>query len=256
MKLSTVILTKNEEDSIGLAIESVSFSDEVLVLDDESADKTIETAKQLQVRVVERPLSGSFADQRNYGIKQAKGEWVLFLDADEQASAELKKEIVRVVQNESDKISAYHIKRRDYFWGRELKFGEVKKVREKGLIRLMRKNSGKWHGAVHEVFVTSGPVATLGGYINHYPHPRIKEFLADINYYSTLRSKELLKGGVRFSLFKLIFFPIIKFKYTYFLKLGFLDGAAGFVYAFMMSFHSFLVRAKLFQYQHFKKPQN
>lgn len=254
MKLSTVLLAKNEERSIERALASIAFSDEIIVIDDDSTDKTSEFAKKAGARVLKKPLKGDFAALRNYGLNEARGDWVLFLDADEELTDELKRSILSVLNNEhkSDNNSAYYLKRRDFFWGRELKFGETKKVREQGLARLVKKDAGVWQGSVHEVFVPSGTTGALVGYLDHYPHPTIKEFLTDINHYSSLRAQELYKAGKRFSLFELIFFPIAKFKYTFFYRLGFLDGPAGFVYAFMMSFHSYLVRAKLYQIEQSK----
>ena len=139
------------------------------------------------------------------------------------------------------------MKRRDYFWGKELKYGETKKVRNQGIVRLVKKGAGKWMGTVHEVFNTVENIGSLNGYINHYPHPTLKEFIEDVNTYSSIRAEELFNQGVKTNIFQIIFYPLIKFKYNYFILLGFLDGPAGFVYSFMMSFHSFLVRSKLYQ---------
>jgi hypothetical protein len=104
---------------------------------------------------------------------------------------------------------------------------------------------------VHEEFkVTSYElrVTSLKGYLNHYPHPTVKEFLQEVNFYSTLRAKELFAQGKKTGIFAILFYPLGKFILTYFLKMGFLDGPPGFAYAFFMSFHSFLVRVKLYQY--------
>jgi hypothetical protein len=102
-------------------------------------------------------------------------------------------------------------------------------------------------GTVHEVFYTADNVGQLENFINHYPHPTLSEFINDINNYSSIRAEELFTQGVRTNVFQIIFYPLIKFKYNYFILFGFLDGPAGFVYSFMMSFHSFLVRSKLYQ---------
>jgi hypothetical protein len=144
-------------------------------------------------------------------------------------------------------IGAYYIRRRDFFLGKELRFGETQKVRNKGIIRLVKKNSGEWMGNVHEVFYTAARTSLMDGYITHYPHPSVKDFLNDINTYSSLRAKELYNHGKKTSILEIILYPFAKFLLNYFLYLGFLDGAIGFMYAFIMSFHSFLVRAKLYQ---------
>ncbi|MEK7070532.1 MAG: glycosyltransferase family 2 protein [Patescibacteria group bacterium] len=247
--ISGVILAKNEEKNIAKAITSLSFCDEIVVIDNDSTDRTIEVAKKHKASVLKNN-STDFSELRNFGLKEARGEWILFLDADELVSEELKTNIVNEIKNQSN--LSYYIKRRDHFWGRELKFGEIKKARTKGIIRLVKKDSGNWTGSVHEVFVPHDSSGTLEGYIEHYPHQTYAEFLSEINTYSTLRAKELQKQGTRFSIFQLLFLPPAKFFYTYVLLLGFLDGPAGFAYAFTMSFHSFLVRAKLYQYAHLK----
>ncbi len=249
MKISVIILTKNEEQNLGRVIESANFCDEIIVIDDFSDDKTIELAKELGATVYERKLDGNFAKQRNFAMEKAKGEWLFFLDADEEVTKELINEIKNAVAaSEKTKEAAFYIKRRDFWWGRELKHGEVSKVRNRGLIRLIKRNSGSWLGSVHEIFQTNSSVGRLKNFINHYPHPTVKTFLEDINFYSTLRAKELFSKGKKVSLLEILSYPLGKFVSNYFIKQGFLDGPAGFAYAFLMSFHSFLVRAKLYQY--------
>lgn len=243
-RISAVILAKNEEGNIGRAIKSVGFCDEIIVVDDESTDKTVEIAKVAGAKVYTRSLNGDFAFLRNWAMEKTENEWVLFVDADEEVSTDLQREIREM--GEIGQISAYYIKRRDFWWGRELKYGETQKARNRGIIRLVKKNSGKWICKIHEIWQTSNSVGKLNGFINHYPHQTVAEFLADINWYSSMRARELKYAGESSNIFKIIFFPIFKFKLTYFIFLGFLDGPAGFVYSFMMSFHSFLVWSKLY----------
>ncbi len=254
MKLTAVVLTKNEEKNIERCLKSLDFCDEIIIVDDCSTDKTVEQVhkvckviKSVKYSIHQRKLNNDFAAQRNFGLSKANNEWILFIDADEEVSKELKKEIVSLLHGSIVKENAFYLRRRDYFWGKELKHGEVSQVRQIGLIRLIRRDSGKWMGTVHEVFHTASKVGQINGFLNHYPHPTLKEFINDINYYSSIRAEELFNRGVKTNIFEIIFFPFGKFIYNYFLILGFLDGPAGFTYAFMMSFHSFLVRAKLYQ---------
>lgn len=245
MKLSAVVLTKNEEKNIERCLKSLDFCDEIIIIDDYSEDDTLKKIQNLKhkIQIFQKKLNNDFAAQRNFGLSKASGQWILFIDADEEVTDELKSEI----QNLKSKNEAYFIKRRDYFWGRELKHGEVSQIRQIGLIRLIRKNSGRWMGNVHEVFHTAKNIGQLESFLNHYPHPTLKEFINDVNRYSDIRSEELFNQGTKTNIFEIIFFPFGKFIYNYFLNLGFMDGPAGFTYAFMMSFHSFLVRAKLYQ---------
>jgi len=226
MKISVVILTTGKKEAIDRCLKSIDFCQEKLVISGKVTD---------------------FANARNSAMKKAKYDWILFIDEDEEVSENLKQEIL----NSRFDHDAYYIKRRDFFWGREMKYGETRKIRNKGIIRLVKKNSGKWIGKVHEVFELQSSQLTVGRfnhYLNHYPHQTIKEFIEKINFYSSLRAQELYRQRKKFSLFQAVFYPFFKFILNYFIYLGFLDGPAGFVYAFLMSFHSFLVRAKLYQY--------
>lgn len=250
MKLSAVILTKNEEKNIEQAIKSVDFCNETLIVDDYSEDKTVEHAKKLGARILLSHLNDDFSKQRNFATENTKGEWVLFLDADEVVSVELKREIKRLLYLPVSE-AAYYIKRRDWFWGREVTHGEVATAAQQGIIRLVKKGSGCFAGRVHEEYKTTVSTGILKNYLNHYPHHTLVEFINRINKYSTLRAQELLQQGDNDNIFITVTYPFGKFFYTYLVKKGFLDGAAGFVYSFMMSFHSFLVRAKLYQYRNF-----
>jgi glycosyltransferase involved in cell wall biosynthesis len=246
--ISTIILTKNEEKNIERCLASLKFVDEIIVVDDLSQDKTVELTKGKHAVVYERALANDFAGQKNFAMQQAKGDWILFVDADEELSKELADEIQKITTDKDNNIEVYHLRRRDFFWGTELKYGETSSARNTGIIRLMKKGVGKWNGTVHETFQPTGSTGKLSGFLNHYPHQTIREFLQEVNYYSTVRAKELYKQGKKPNIFVTVAWPLGKFLYTYFFKLGILDGAAGFVYAFLMSFHSFLVRVKLEEY--------
>lgn len=248
-KISAVVLTKNEEKNIERCLRPLAFCNEIIIVDDFSGDKTVELANKFKAKVYKHKLNDDFSSQRNFGLEKAKGEWVLFIDADEEVSQQLEEEILNKLNlNSNDKNLAYYIKRRDFWWGRELRYGEMRKIRQIGLVRLIRRNSGKWVGKVHEVFKASGSFGQLKSFINHYPHQTLRDFVAEINFYSTVRARELLSQGGETNILETIFYPLGKFILNYFVYLGFLDGAAGFAYAFLMSFHSFLVRVKLFQY--------
>ncbi|MFH1827495.1 MAG: glycosyltransferase family 2 protein [bacterium] len=252
MKLSVVILTKDNEKNIESALKSASFAEEIIILDDNSQDETKDIARKYEATVIQRSLNEDFAQQRNYGLKKAIGDWILFLDADEVITNELQKEIVSTIKK-NNKILGYYIKRRDIFWGRVLKHGEVKKTYREGIIRFFKKNSGLWERPVHEAFVHKGYFGQLSGFIEHYSHNGIKDFIRNINFYSTIRAKELANLNTKSNILQIFFFPTAKFILNYIFRLGFLDGVEGFVYAFMMSFHSFLVKAKLYQYNNLSK---
>jgi glycosyltransferase involved in cell wall biosynthesis len=237
--ISAVILTKNEENNIAECLDTLTWCDETLLIDDESDDETVKIATTYRARVVKNPMK-DFSTQRNLGLNKAKNEWVLFIDADERVSGSLRDEIIKVVAEDTN--NGYLIKRKDNMWGKWLRFGETENIR---LLRLGRKTKGKWVGRVHETWQVKEPVGMLKEALTHYPHPTISSFLNEINQYSTIRADELKDNGVTVSFFEIILYPKGKFFMNYILKLGFLDGIPGFISAAMMSLHSFLVRGKL-----------
>lgn len=245
MSVSVVILTYNEEKNILDCIESVMGLGEIIIIDDFSQDRTEEIVKNLEkphTKFYKRRLDDDFSEQRNYGVKQAKSDWLLFLDADERVTPELKLEILKKIQNADSNQYGFFIKRHDFMWGKQLKHGECGNIK---FVRLAKKNAGKWRGRVHETWDIKGEIGELKNSIIHFPHPSISEFIKEIDGYSTIRAKELMQKGTTVKFWEIIAYPKAKFVLNYFLKLGFLDGTPGFVVAVLMSFHSFLVRAKL-----------
>lgn len=242
MNLSAVILTKNEARNIKDCIEALSFCDEIVVIDDYSDDGTVRIAKKLGAIVYKRLLNNDFADQRNYGLSKARGKWVLFVDADERVPEALASEITNYKLQISNEIVGLKIKRQDYMWGKALRHGETASVK---LLRLAKRSSGKWVRSVHENWEIEGKTYTLSHPIFHYPHPTLREFIADINTFSTLHAQANKEEGKKSNLIKIIIFPIAKFLHNYFVRLGFLDGIQGFMMASVMSFHSFLAWSKL-----------
>ncbi len=253
--ISAVVLTKNEEDSIGRCLSSLGFCDEVIVIDDGSTDQTRSIAQEHGATVVEHELADDFSQQRTVGIEQASHDWVLCIDADEEVTPALATEITATLKTSSTarttdtgSFGAYRIPRVDYWCGQKLSHGELLTAARSGFIRLMQKKSGQWKGTVHETFVTDGPVGQLKNSIIHRPHQSVAAFLESVNHYSTIRATELASLNHRLTLMEIVSVPLGKFLFTYLIRGGFRDGTPGFIYSFMMSFHSFLVRAKLYQY--------
>jgi len=244
MDISAIILAKNEEKNIKACIAGLSFCKEIIVIDDNSTDKTSEIAKKLGAKVIIHSLQNNFSAQRNFAMTKALYPWILFIDADERVTPGLKKEIAEKTMNPI--ADAYYIHRIDYMWGKLLKHGEVGNVY---ILRLARKDAGAWVGAVHENWITQGKTAELKSTLLHYPHVNTEEFLKEINHYSTIRSQELFEQKKHASYWDILTYPAGKFLHNYLLRLGFLDGIPGFVLAMLMSFHSFLVRTKLWQLQ-------
>lgn len=266
MKISAIILTKNEEKNIEKCLESLSWCDEIIIVDDYSEDNTslVISRQSLVVRnkikIFKRHLDGDFAAQRNFGLEKASGNWDLFVDADEVISEELEAEIKQKVlshsgeersddtrirfwasQNDVKKVNGYYIKRQDYFLGRWLKHGETGQAK---FLRLAVKGAGRWKGKVHEVWEVDGKADELTNPILHYPHQTVSEFLRDINWYTDLVAQYWKEQGRKMGFWEIVIYPLGKFIQNYIFRLGFLDGTAGFVLAALMSFHSFLARSK------------
>lgn len=239
--ISAIILTKNEEKNIEECLKTLGWAEEILVIDDNSEDRTVEIAKKYKARVITHPLNDNFSAQRNFALEKAKGEWVFFIDADERVSPTLRTEILNAIKNND--FNGFIIKREDKIWGQVIKHGENAKVK---LIRLGKRDKGKWEKPVHEEWRIKEPIGKLQTPLSHLPHQSIKEFVSEINYYSTLRAKELFAEGRKAQLISILAYPLGKFFKDYLLLFGFLDKMPGFTIALLMSFYSFLVRSKLY----------
>lgn len=239
--ISIVVLTHNDEKRIVDCLESLNFADELIIVDDNSSDRTVELSQRFTKKIFVRPLNNNFANQRNFAFNLVHNQWVLFIDSDEFVSEKMKEEIQKKIK--LNDIDGFYVKRYDYMWGKKILHGEAGNVR---LLRLAKKDSGKWKGRVHEKWKVLGNTAELSSPLIHVPHQTVKEFVDDINEYSTVRTYELYEEGKEVNFFSIIFYPVAKFVQNYIVRRGYIDGIPGFLYAAMMSFHSFLVRAKLF----------
>lgn len=246
MGVSAIILTKDNREIIKRCIDSISFAEEIIVVDDFSTDETRKEAKRLGAKVYKRKLDNNFAEQRNFGIKKTKGKWILFVDSDEVVTKELGDEIIQVTSNPFIRTEGFYIKRQDFMWDKKIKHGEMGNTK---LLRLARNGAGKWKRRVHEYWNVVGRTKSLNNPIHHYPHENLKEFIKSINWFSTLHAKENQKEGKRSNVLKIIAWPKGHFIVNWILKRGFLDGTRGFVIALIMSFHSFLAWSKLWIYQ-------
>lgn len=239
--ISAVVLARNEEKNINECLQSLKFCDELIVIDDNSYDKTREIAESCGAKVINHPLNRDFAAQRNFAQRQADNEWILFIDADERVGNELKDEILFSI-NSNNSANGFYFRRIDFFMGKWLKYGEIGSTR---ILRLARKGSGEWKRKVDEVWEVKGKTEVFENPLLHYSHPTLLEFLSSINERSTINAEEFFNQGKKLSFWEWLK-PIVKFKLNYFLRLGFLEGTAGFVFAVLMSLHSFMVRGKLY----------
>jgi len=247
--LSTVIFCKNEEERIKDCIDSLLWCDEIVIIDDFSSDLTLEKIKEFnnpKIKIFRRKLNGDFASQRNFAITKTKKNWILFIDADEIVTEPLRNEITSVISDKTVEEVAFKVKRIDHVFGKTLRYGETGNIK---FIRLARSGFGNWQGKIHEKWVINGKVGSLRNVLLHHPHREISNFLKEINYYTNIRAEELSQEGRTTNLALIIAYPSAKFLFNYFFKKGILDGIPGLISAITMSFHSFLVRGKLWSLQ-------
>ena len=240
--LSIVILTKNEADRLPRCLASLPSQTEIVIVDDYSSDETVPIAKQYQALVFPKELI-SFADQKNFGLKHTSGDWVLFLDADEYLSLELTKEIEDVVKHPQE-VGGYFLPRRTVFLQKALRYGEFGLQRQLRLVKVSAQPS--WNRVVHEELTVTGITGSLQHPLWHDPHRDLAHFATKINRYTSLEVIEADKIGTKVQGWELLAYPGAKFSVNYFCRFGFLDGFPGLVMAMMMSYYSFLKKAKIY----------
>lgn len=227
MTLSVCIITLNEEANIARTLESVrAIADEIIVVDSGSTDSTVALARQYGANVFVEPWKG-FAPQKNSALAKASCEWVLSLDADEEVSPELTTSIHALLKTgPTPTFSGYTMNRRNMYLKRWLKrsgyYPDPK-------LRLIKRGAAEFElRAVHEDMKMQGPLGHLNGDLIHHAYPTLDSFIEHANRYSSLGAQmEVEKGPVGFSVINILLRPMARFLYSYFFRLGFLDGREG-----------------------------
>lgn len=245
--ISVVVITKNEQDMISGCLKSVKWADEIIVIDASSTDDTVNIAKRYTNKIYRKEWSG-FATQKNYGIKKATGDWILILDADERVSKELKTELLRVAQFNSD-IVAYNIHFRNFFLGKEMKYGGWQ---EEYHIRFFKRNFAKYiEQEIHEILDIKGSVAPISKSILHFSHRDIASNLLKTRQYAIVESKyHFERGAEQITSWKLFRNIIDHFYYRFIKAKGYKDGMEGFIEATYQSFSQiFVIQSMLWERQ-------
>ncbi|NUN71293.1 MAG: glycosyltransferase family 2 protein, partial [Bacteroidetes bacterium] len=242
-RLSVIIITKNESSNIEECLRSVSFSDDIVVVDAESTDDTVLKARNLGATVIVRPWQG-YAAAKQFALEQTKHDWVLWLDADERVMPALAREIPEVI-GASPVHAAFTVARRAYFLGRWIRHSGWYPGR---VARLFRKQHARFNdAAVHEGLEIVGTVGELKNDLLHYTDPNLYHYLSKFNRYTTLATEGLEKKGKRFSTADLLVRPWWLFLKMYILRRGFLDGIQGLLLAILSSAYVFTKYAKLWE---------
>lgn len=254
-KISVVINTLNEEKELPQAIASVkSFADEIVVIDMESDDRTVEIAKKLGAKVYTHKRISYVEPARNFGISKAKGEWVLILDVDEEPSSDLLKKLKAEVKN--PKADYYRIPRKNIIFGKWIKHSRWWPDYN---IRFFKKGFVSWNEVIHSVPMTKGKGMDLPEKeeyaIIHNNYSSIEEYLERMNRYSQVQSEEMMKSGYVFSWKDLINKPLNEFLGRYFSGEGYKDGIHGLALCLLQAFSELVLYLKVWQKQGFDQKE-
>lgn len=242
-RISATIICKDEAHNIEECLRSVSWCDEIVVVDSGSADGTVELARKYTPRVLQNPWPGYVA-QKNFALDQASGDWVLCLDADERCTPELRAAIELGV-SEADSLAGFEVRRHVKYLGRWINHGGWYPDWK---CRVVRRGRARWGGVdPHDKLVPDGPVKRLEADLHHFTYRDFAHQIRIINHFSDVIVEQYLKQGKRPSFFQAVFHPPWKFIECYFWKLGFLDGFPGFVIATGSAFYIFARYVKLWE---------
>jgi glycosyltransferase involved in cell wall biosynthesis len=226
VRLSAIVITKDEAANIGDCLDSLAFCDERIVVDCGSSDGTLMIAKQKGARVGFHEWAG-FGAQKNYALSLARGDWVLSLDADERVTPELQQAILAALDDSA--VNGYEFPRRSSFCGRMMRHSGWFPDR---VLRLFRRGKARFSDdVVHERVICDGAVKRLKAPLMHYPVRRLEDAIRRMDSYSTLGGEQLAASGKSASILKGVTHGTLAFLRTYVLRFGFLDGAAGFMLA-------------------------
>jgi glycosyltransferase involved in cell wall biosynthesis len=233
--ISALAITHNEEEHIERFIKSLAFADEIIIVDSNSSDDTVDRAKSLGAKVIQRDFD-NFSSQKNFALQQAKHDWIVFFDLDEVISEALAEEIKNKTIN-SKGILAFKVKRNFFFMGKPMKHSGFQ---NDFVFRLFKKSACKFNAnMVHEVLEVNGKTGVLKNASNHYTYKSFDAFNSKLTRYSRLQAKALYKKNKRPNLYHFLFRPWWRFFHQYIIKLGILDGKEGFILAYCNAFAVF-----------------
>ena len=243
MKLSAVVLTHNSALMISDCLKSLSFTDEIIVVDSGSTDNTLALAAA--ARIYKRKLV-SFASQRNFGLQQVKFPWVLMIDSDERVPDKLAQEIKTVI--DSGLASAYRMKRLNHFFGRVMKHGGYWPDWQTRLFKAA--DFQKYTGAVHETPHFTGALGSLTNHLVHFSHNNLRECLAKSIPWTKTEAEAFIRAGhPPVTWWRILKVMVWEFNYRYFKKLAILDGYVGLVESLLQAMNRFYVYQQVWEMQ-------
>jgi (heptosyl)LPS beta-1,4-glucosyltransferase len=244
--VTVTVITKNEADALADALRSVSWADEIIIVDAESTDDTVKIARQFTDRVYVRTWKG-YIDQKNHAASLAKNDWILSLDADERVTPQLADEIRTLLATEPA-AAGYRMPRVSFYFGRWMRTTDMYPDYQ---LRLYDRRKARWDGKyVHESVRADAPVGCLKNELQHHPYRDLSEHLIRMDRYTTMAARQMHEQGRRATVMGLLIHPRLAFLRNYILKGGFRDGKAGLVISLVNSYYVFLKFAKLWEIQH------
>ncbi len=237
--VSVVIIVRNEERNLPRLLKSIDFTDDIVVVDSDSTDATISLARARGCRCFNRAFDG-FGPQKRYAVAQALHDWVLILDADEEISHQLHRQLLEVDYTAVNWV--YRIRRRSFYLGRWIRFTEWRRDKPLRLFHRTRGNYGD--DLVHESLQHDARERILPGPLLHYPYDSIGHHLQKIDLYTRLRAADLTRN---YGFASLLLRPPWKLLRNLILTGGFLDGWQGLVVSVMASIHEFLKVARVLE---------
>lgn len=245
IKISAVIITKNEEANILRCLHSLSWCHEVIVVDSNSTDQTVSLAQTAGAKVIDQKFLG-YGAQKHFATQQASYDWIFSIDADEEVTPELANEILATIQIAPPQ-QAFHVPRTLFFMGKKLHFsGENKK----GVLRLFNRQFFQFNlASVHEEVKGNGEVLSLNNELIHYSYKNWSDYIQKMNHYSEKMAEKLVSENKKLTFPKVA--PWSRFLITFFkiyiIKLGFLDGLTGFSWAISSAYAHFLKYSKFLE---------
>lgn len=237
-KLSVLIITLNEELRIKPLLDDLDFADEIIVVDSFSIDQTVSIVNSFKnVKLIQNKFD-NYTSQRNFALDYASYNWVLFLDADEKLTPELKSEIISKI-NAPKPASAYLVYRTFIFKNEKLRFSGWQTDK---IFRLFDKSKCKYtdEKLVHEKLIVNGEIAVLKNKITHYSYTNYEDYKAKMKNYGILKAREKLKKRQKSSVFMMIFHPLYRFLYQFLIRLGFLDGSKGITICYLNAYSVYI----------------
>lgn len=246
-QLSVIIIARNEENLIVDCIESVKFADEIIVIDNASTDRTKEVAEHFGARVINFK-SDDFSILRSVGLRTAKTKWVLYIDADERVSQELKKSILSQMSLSRVPPAAFFIQRKNFYFG-SLEKNEWPYIEK--IERLFRREKLKrWQGRLHESPVIEGEIGNLDGFLNHYTHRDLTSMVAKTLVWSKVEAQLRFKANhPKMSLWRFPRVMITAFYNSYVKQKGYKVGTIGLMESIYQAYSMFMTYARLWELQ-------